>query len=358
MALLRLLAGRLVDGVADHRALLVAAGDARHVAPRERALDQLLEAVAVALLERRALRLPVVGEHDDLVRPRRVAAGPLDVGEVVVELAQGLERVGALEAGVVGDLVVARERGVDRGTPAHHVGEHAGDDQVAHEDAQRRSHQRVDAAAVPARAHVPAGPSEGRDQLEDHLPDEEDQRAGHVVAVREKGPVAGVGPLLRVHAADGEDRLVRLAGEQVAAARAAVDQQADAGRSPALDLRAVGRRRARHQRRGLLLDPAERRDVLVGAEQDPRLAGAGLRREVGLPLGQPVRVLGEPARHRRGVAVTHRALQHGQREPVDLEEDDARDAGLGDDALAAADPPGDADRGRVVRAEKDGDERR
>src|SRR6202008_205872 len=54
---LGLLAGGFAEGVADHRALLVAAGDPRHVAARERALDELVEAVAVALLEGRALRL-------------------------------------------------------------------------------------------------------------------------------------------------------------------------------------------------------------------------------------------------------------------------------------------------------------
>ena len=70
---LRPLPGGLAEGVADHRALLVAAGDARDVAARERALDELVEPVAVALLEGRALRLAVVGEDDDLVRPRRVA---------------------------------------------------------------------------------------------------------------------------------------------------------------------------------------------------------------------------------------------------------------------------------------------
>ena len=132
----------------------------------ERALDELVEAVAVALLERRALRLPVVGEDDDLVGPRRVAARALDLRELVVELAQRLERVGALEARVVGDLVVARERRVDGGPAAHHVGEHAGHDQVAHEHAQRRAHQRVDAAAVAARAHVAADRAQRRRPLE------------------------------------------------------------------------------------------------------------------------------------------------------------------------------------------------
>ena len=255
----------------------------------ERALDELVEAVAVALLEGRALRLPMVGEDDDLVRPRRVAARALDVTEGVVELAQGLERVCALEARVVRNLVVARERRVDGGPAAHHVGEHARDDQVPHEDAERASHQRVDAATVAARLHVPADRTQRRNPLEDDLPAEEDERAHRVFAVREERPVAGIGLLLRLHPADGEDHVLRLAGEEVSAARAAVDQQADAGAAAALDLRAVGRRGARHQRCGLLLHPAEGRDVLVRAQEDPRLARARLRGEIGLPLGETMR---------------------------------------------------------------------
>ena len=62
------LARRLLDRVADQRALLVAARVAGDVTARQRALHELVEAVAVTLLEGRALRLAVVGEHDDLVR--------------------------------------------------------------------------------------------------------------------------------------------------------------------------------------------------------------------------------------------------------------------------------------------------
>ncbi len=98
LGLLLLLARRLAEGVADHRVLLVPAGDARDIALRERALDQLVEAVPVALLEGRSLRLPVVREDDDLVRPRCIPARALDAAESVVELAQGLEGVCALEA--------------------------------------------------------------------------------------------------------------------------------------------------------------------------------------------------------------------------------------------------------------------
>ena len=80
----------------------------------------------------------------------------------------------------------------------------------------------------------------------------------------------------------------------------------------------------RHQRAGLLLHPPKCRDVLVGAEQDPGLARARLRGEVGLPLGQVIAVLGDPAGHVRGAAVAHRAAQHRQREPVDLEAEQPR----------------------------------
>ena len=248
-------------------------------------------------------------------------------------------------------LVVARERRVDGGPPSHHVGEHAGHDEVAHEDAERRPHQWVDAASVAARPHVTADGAEGRGPLEDHLPQEQHEGARHVVTVGEECPIARVGLLLRLHPADREDHVLRLAGEKVSAAGAAIDQKADARGQAPLDLGAVRRRRARHERRGLLLHPAEGRDVVVRPQQDPRLTGTRLRGEIGLPLGQTMRVVGQPAGHGRGVAVAHRPAQHGQCEPVDLEEEDPGDVGVGDDPLPARDPSRNAKRVRVVRAE-------
>ena len=235
------------------------------------------------------------------------------------------------------DLVVARERRVDRGPALHHVLEHAVDDQVADEHAHRAAHQRVVAAAVTARPHVAALGAARRRDLEHDLPEEEHEDARHVEAVREEGPVARVRLLLLVHPADGEDAVVGLAREQVAAARAAVAEQAVTGMAT-LDLGAVGRRRAGHRRRGLLLDPAERRDVLVRAEQDAGLRRTRLRGEIRLPLRQRVAALDEPAGHVRRVAVAHRALQHGQREAVDLEVDDARRIRLDEPVRALRDP--------------------
>ena len=146
--------GGLLDRVPGHRALLVAAREPGHLARRQRSLDQLVEAVAVSLLERRALRLAVIGEHHDLVGAAGVSPRPLDPAELLVELAQGLHRVGALEPRVVRDLVVAREGRVDGGAPEHHVGEDAVGDQVADDHAHGGAEERVDAAAVAARANV------------------------------------------------------------------------------------------------------------------------------------------------------------------------------------------------------------
>ena len=157
-----------------------------------------------------------------MVRTRREPAGAVDPAELLVELPERLERVGALEAGVVRDLVVAREGRVHRGAAAHHVGEDAVDDQVAHDDAERGPHQRVDAAAVAAWSHVAPRRPERRRPFEQDLPREEDESPGDVEAVREERAIAGVRPLLGAHPAHGQDHLVRLAGEQVAAARAPV----------------------------------------------------------------------------------------------------------------------------------------
>ena len=314
----------------------------------ERLLDEIVQAVAVPLLERGALGLAVVGEHDDFVRPGRVAASPVDAAELLVELPQRLERVGPLQPGVVRDLVVAREGRVDGGAAAHHVGEDAEDDQVAHDDAHRGAHERVEAAAVAARLHVPADRAQGGDPFEDHLPAEEDERPSDVERVGEESPVSRVRFLLRLDPADGEDLLVGFTGEEVAAAGSSVDEQAVAGCPLSLDPRAVGRRGARHERPGLLLDPPERGDVVVRAEQDPGLARTRLRREVGFPLREVMSLLGEPACHRRRVPVSHGPAQHRESQPVDLEEDDPRPVGSLRASLPARDPLDDLERVRVV----------
>ena len=122
---------------------------------------------------------------------------------------------------------------------------------------------------------------------------------------------------------------------------------------PPLDLRAVRRRRARHHRRRLLLHPAERGHVLVRAQQDPRLARTRLRGEIRLPLHETVR-LARPTGHVRRVPVPHRPTQHRHRQPVDLQVDDPRHVGRGDDPLPLRDPLRRADRPHVVGSEENG----
>ena len=270
-------AGRLVDGAPHPRGVLVPRVELGDPAVRQRPLHELGERVAVALLEGRALRLPVVGQDDDLVGPRREAARAVDHPEALVQLAQRLEGVGALEARVVRHLVVAGERRVHRRHAAEHVLEHREGDQVADEHAHPGAQERVRAAAVTARLHVTPALPRGGDQLQQDLPEEQHERAGGVRGVGEERAVAGIGPLLVRHPAGGQQRLVRLARQEVAAAGPAVRQQPDPGRVGAFDLRAVAGVRAAHHAAGGLVDPPECGDVGVAAEQDPRLAGPGLR---------------------------------------------------------------------------------
>ena len=134
------------------------------------------------------------------------------------------------------------------------------------------------------------------DPLEDHLPEEQHEHPRDVEAVRRgtrgspgwRPCSASIRLTVRITwSASPESRLPRLAPP--------FTQQADAGRVPPLDLGAVGRGRARQIRPRLLLDPAERGDVVVRAEQDPGLARARLRREVGLPLDEAVRAAARPS---------------------------------------------------------------
>ena len=240
---------------------------------------------------------------------------------------------------MVGDLVVARERRVHRGPAAHHVRHHAEHDEVADEHAQRRAQERVDAAAVAARPDVAAALARRGEQLEPDLPAEQRQRPRDVRAVGQEGPVAGVGALLLLHPADGEDHLVGLAGEEVAAARAAAREQP----APRRQSRARSRRSrpgsSRRRRARRLLHPAEGRDVVVGAEQDARPGWRRSARTGPSPTRRARVAVVEPARQVGGVAAAHRPPSTGSGEPVDLEEDDPRHVAALDDALAPGHAP-------------------
>src|ERR1700749_257290 len=87
----------LLQRLADGRIVLIASAHPGDGPACERALDQLIEPVPVALLERRALGLAMIGEHHELVRPRGEPKRALDSPELLVELAERLERVDTLE---------------------------------------------------------------------------------------------------------------------------------------------------------------------------------------------------------------------------------------------------------------------
>ena len=85
------------------------------------AADVLAEAHAVALQERLAEALAVVGQDDELVRPRRLV-GRLDQRrDRAVHAVERLERLDPLGTAVVGELVVVGEVGVDDVGPAVHL---------------------------------------------------------------------------------------------------------------------------------------------------------------------------------------------------------------------------------------------
>ena len=90
---------------------------ARRVAAAEPS-DQFLDRLAEPVGERFALGLPVVGQRDEQVAPRRQLGGSVQAADLAVDLAEHGERVEPLDAGVVGDLVVAEEIGVDAGPAA------------------------------------------------------------------------------------------------------------------------------------------------------------------------------------------------------------------------------------------------
>ena len=211
--------------VPDHRVLFVASGEVAHAVPCQAASDEIVEAVAVPLLERRALGLTMVGEDDDFVGPRRIAACTFDPGELLVELAQSLERVRPLEPRMVRDLVVARKRRVDRRPSLHEIGEHTEDDQVADDHAHRPAHERIDATSMPPRTHVATDRATSCNPLENDLPQEQNECAGHVLPVREERPVARVRPLFGFDAADGEDHVLGLTRQEVPAARTPVSKK-------------------------------------------------------------------------------------------------------------------------------------
>ena len=208
--------------------------------------DDLLERRPVALEEGRALTLSVVREHDDVVRARRILGRAHDPVEGLVEVPEHGERIRALDARVVGDLVVARERRVHHGAPGVDVADDGGHGQVALDDDHERAQQRVDEAAMPAGPDVHLALLRGVPELLRDVRDHEHEGPDERERVREVREVAGAGalgvPLFLAEGRDGQRRVRRVPRVHVRAARAVGVQEPLAGTQPRLDREDVLRR--------------------------------------------------------------------------------------------------------------------
>jgi hypothetical protein len=124
--------------------------------------DELLQRLAVALEERRALALAVVGEHDEAIGPRRMRDGGGDRGDRPVDPAQHGQGVRALDARVMGHLVVGQERRVDDGAAGQDVRRDRRDLEVELDDRRvAASQERIFARLAPSPYSSPC-PSEWR----------------------------------------------------------------------------------------------------------------------------------------------------------------------------------------------------
>ena len=144
----------------------------------------------VALAERRALRLAVVGEHDQVVGARGACVVARSRRASWRRGGEHGERVGLADAGVVGDLVVADERRIAHGDALDDVRHQQRRHQVAHHDRDHGADQRVGAAALDVlRAAAALAP--GGAALFDDVGERQHERAHEAVGVGEVGEQVG-----------------------------------------------------------------------------------------------------------------------------------------------------------------------
>ena len=251
-----------VTCVAEPRGRLGATGLGIGVARRGRTAqigDELGEGLAGALDERRTLGLAVVGEHDDLVRPRRRSGRPLDPAELAVEVAQHRQRVDAFRTGVVSDLVVAQHVDVDGGPSLPHVVHDALHRHVAGDHRRERAQQRVRPIPLDARLDLPPPLSGGRHPFARDLHDRGEHGSDRLAGPREVAEVAGSGPtfLATSGTTHREHGPLRVAREQVGVARTVVGEQPIAVGMGEFDRRCKLGVVRHDDRAGRLVEPAE-----------------------------------------------------------------------------------------------------
>ncbi len=140
-------------------------------------------------------------------------------------------------------------------------------------------------------------------------------------------------------------------------------------REPPLDLGGVGRPVRHHEAAAVLLIPAEGRNVVVAAVEDPRLARRRLRRRGAVPLHEPVAAAADPGGHPRRQPDPDRVAENRRGQAVDLDDEKAPAAGdprrlprreaagqLGVERVVAIGRDHDRDEGRRDRDDEGGGE--
>src|SRR2546428_2202480 len=293
----------------------------RDVGAHEPAGD-VLEACAETLAEERAGSLPMVGEDDEAIRPRSVELRSLDDRQDVVDAAKGLARLDPIDAGVMRDLVVVDQVGIDHARAFVHLLYDERRHEMAQHDVGRGAGERIRERACSTRRDSALAPC--LDDLLDDLPHAEDQPPYVRVRTHEE-PIEHVAPAqLTPGGLDRGGREVaarRVTRKQVADGRA-VDEQAAAVGDAELDVVRIAGMIRYEESTAVLLEPAEAGDAVVAPVEDARLARGCLRRQQRLPRIEHVPG-GRPTRERRHEAARDRPLQQRKREPVDLDEDHA-----------------------------------
>src|SRR3954453_23892391 len=184
--------------------------------------------------------------------------------------------------------------------------------------------------------------------LDHDLHDHQQEDARNVVCVVVEAEVLVTAMALAVDLARGQHPVARVAGEKIAAARALRMEQSLAAGELLLELRDVLQRRTAHDAPLRAVPPAEGDDALVVAEQDPGLARAGLRREIGLPAHETVGSLVEPPSEVRHLPRRNRLREDRLGEAVDLQEEHTGHVGRERGLSATGRPPHDPAVVRVV----------
>ena len=152
---------------------------------REKIGNQFGERLTVALLERRAHALAVVGEHDEVVWPRRLSRHPLQTGEDRIDGAENREHVRSVNAGMVGDLIVGEKGRVDGRYASEHIRDQHEQAGFLHECRRAGSDERVLEMPLDTREFVAPQLGPSLSPFPNDVADEERQRATEGVGTGE-----------------------------------------------------------------------------------------------------------------------------------------------------------------------------